>query len=76
MYISNVSYPSLPSLPQDIDLLEACKEEFHRRLKVYHQWKKTNKARVTPNEGEPQRTPQDIQQAGIVLSLSVVCIRY
>lgn len=23
----------------DIELLEACREEFHRRLKVYHQWK-------------------------------------
>lgn len=23
----------------DIELLELCREEFHRRLKVYHQWK-------------------------------------
>lgn len=26
----------------DIELLEACKEEFHRRLKVYHAWKLKN----------------------------------
>ncbi|RWS30216.1 unconventional myosin-VI-like protein, partial [Leptotrombidium deliense] len=26
----------------DIELLEACKEEFHRRLKVYHSWKLKN----------------------------------
>ena len=27
----------------DIDLLEACREEFHRRLKVYHAWKAKNR---------------------------------
>lgn len=27
----------------DIELLEACREEFHRRLKVYHAWKSKNK---------------------------------
>ena len=27
----------------DIELLEACREEFHRRLKVYHAWKAKNK---------------------------------
>lgn len=26
----------------DVDLLEACREEFHRRLKVYHAWKTKN----------------------------------
>jgi myosin-6 len=26
----------------DVDLLEACREEFHRRLKVYHAWKSRN----------------------------------
>ena len=26
----------------DIELLEACKAEFHRRLKVYHEWKAKN----------------------------------
>jgi myosin VI len=27
----------------DLELLEACREEFHRRLKVYHAWKSKNK---------------------------------
>ena len=27
----------------DIELLEACREEFHRRLKVYHAWKTKNR---------------------------------
>merc|ERR1712166_252903 len=31
----------------DVDLLEACREEFHRRLKVYHAWK-------TKNANKPQ----------------------
>ena len=48
----------------DIELLEACRQEFHRRLKVYHQWKKQNKARVTDPQGAPQRAPQDIVRAG------------
>lgn len=47
----------------DIELLEACRLEFQRRLKVYHQWKKTNKARGTDQEGAPQRAPQDIMVA-------------
>ena len=34
----------------DLDLLEACREEFHRRLKVYHAWKSKNK-KQTPNSG-------------------------
>ena len=48
----------------DIELLEACREEFHRRLKVYHQWKKQNKAQRPDPQGAPQRAPQDIMQAG------------
>ena len=37
----------------DIELLEACREEFHRRLKVYHAWKSKNKkqADVLPISG-------------------------
>lgn len=27
----------------DLELLESCREEFHRRLKVYHAWKSKNK---------------------------------
>jgi len=30
----------------DIDLLEACREEFHRRLKVYHAWKMKNQKKL------------------------------
>ena len=31
----------------DIELLEACREEFHRRLKVYHAWKAKNRKKNT-----------------------------
>merc|ERR1719189_2876928 len=31
----------------DIELLEACREEFHRRLKVYHAWKAKNRKKHT-----------------------------
>ena len=48
----------------DIELLEACRQEFHRRLKVYHQWKKQNKARVVDPQGASQRAPQEIMQTG------------
>jgi len=43
-------------------LLEACWQEFHRRLKVYHQWKKQNKAPGVDPQGESQRAPQQIMQ--------------
>uniref|UniRef100_A0A8D0ABM8 Unconventional myosin-VI n=1 Tax=Sander lucioperca TaxID=283035 RepID=A0A8D0ABM8_SANLU len=42
----------------DIELLAACREEFHRRLKVYHTWKSKNKKRNT--ETEPQRAPKSV----------------
>ncbi|XP_053334100.1 myosin VIa isoform X2 [Clarias gariepinus] len=41
----------------DIELLEACREEFHRRLKVYHAWKSKNKKRNAETE---QRTPKSV----------------
>ncbi|XP_059842594.1 unconventional myosin-VI isoform X2 [Hypanus sabinus] len=41
----------------DIELLEACREEFHRRLKVYHAWKSKNKKR---NAEAEQRAPKSI----------------
>ncbi|KAJ8398182.1 hypothetical protein AAFF_G00430260 [Aldrovandia affinis] len=41
----------------DIELLAACREEFHRRLKVYHSWKSKNKKRNTETE---QRAPKSI----------------
>ncbi|XP_062857939.1 myosin VIa isoform X1 [Trichomycterus rosablanca] len=45
----------------DIELLESCRVEFHRRLKVYHAWKSKNKKRNT--EGE-QRTPKSVTDYG------------
>ncbi|XP_060061395.1 unconventional myosin-VI isoform X2 [Erinaceus europaeus] len=41
----------------DIELLAACREEFHRRLKVYHAWKSKNKKRNTESE---QRAPKSV----------------
>ncbi|KAM6973422.1 unconventional myosin-VI-like [Aplochiton taeniatus] len=43
----------------DIELLAACREEFHRRLKVYHAWKSKNKKR-TDDHGAEQRAPKSI----------------
>ncbi|XP_017350030.2 myosin VIa isoform X1 [Ictalurus punctatus] len=45
----------------DIELLAACREEFHRRLKVYHAWKSKNKKRNVESE---QRTPKSITDYG------------
>ena len=47
----------------DIDLLEACREEFHRRLKVYHAWKSKNK-----KQGDSASTPTAAAAAGGDLS--------
>ena len=53
----------------DIDLLEACREEFHRRLKVYHAWKSKNrKTKNGPSSGsnsleENMRAPPTIMAA-------------
>jgi myosin-6 len=53
----------------DLELLEACREEFHRRLKVYHAWKSKNKKQGNNNGGvdsnssnslEMERAPQSI----------------
>ncbi|KAL4649021.1 unconventional myosin-VI isoform X5 [Arapaima gigas] len=41
----------------DIELLAACREEFHRRLKVYHAWKARNKKR---NADTDQRAPKSV----------------
>lgn len=46
----------------DIDLLAACREEFHRRLKVYHAWKSKNKKR--DDDGGYQRAPKSITDYG------------
>merc|ERR1719481_1248177 len=44
----------------DIDLLEACREEFHRRLKVYHAWKARNKRKNTETYGDNMRAPTSV----------------
>ena len=56
LYNSNISFPI--SFP-DVDMLEACREEFHRRLKVYHSWKTKNKKRLAAKEAD-QRAPNAI----------------
>jgi len=43
----------------DIELLESCREEFHRRLKVYHAWKAKNKKKNT-TFNEAIRAPSSI----------------
>uniref|UniRef100_A0A6G1S8K6 Myosin heavy chain 95F n=1 Tax=Aceria tosichella TaxID=561515 RepID=A0A6G1S8K6_9ACAR len=54
----------------DLELLEACKREFHRRLKVYHAWRAMNSAQQQhqPNQSsiQGQRAPSCImnQSAG------------
>uniref|UniRef100_A0A8C1L4Q6 Unconventional myosin-VI n=1 Tax=Cyprinus carpio TaxID=7962 RepID=A0A8C1L4Q6_CYPCA len=45
----------------NIELLAACREEFHRRLKVYHSWKSKNKKRNTQDE---QRAPKAVTDYG------------
>ncbi|CAH1799090.1 unnamed protein product [Owenia fusiformis] len=59
----------------DVELLEACRIEFHRRLKVYHAWKTKNKKRTVQQNaaassaaaappatqaGDDQRAPQSL----------------
>ncbi|XP_070491235.1 myosin heavy chain 95F isoform X2 [Chironomus tepperi] len=44
----------------DIELLEACRHEFHRRLKVYHAWKAKNRKRTTMEENE--RAPKSVME--------------
>lgn len=71
-----VSFPNSPPLPPpphshpcssfalcwtDIELLAACREEFHRRLKVYHAWKSKNKKRNAETE---QRAPKSVTDYG------------
>ncbi|KAI1294601.1 Unconventional myosin-VI [Halotydeus destructor] len=53
----------------DIELLEACREEFHRRLKVYHEWKAKNSRPTGEGEGDKvdeQRAPHSVMQHATV----------
>lgn len=56
--------PDPSSSPSDIELLAACREEFHRRLKVYHAWKARNKKRNAETE---QRAPRSVMDYGTPL---------
>uniref|UniRef100_A0A8C8IZS2 Unconventional myosin-VI n=1 Tax=Oncorhynchus tshawytscha TaxID=74940 RepID=A0A8C8IZS2_ONCTS len=50
----------------DIELLAACREEFHRRLKVYHAWKSKNKKRGNDTGNTEQRAPKSVTDYGSV----------
>merc|ERR1712192_53387 len=49
----------LVNTSHDMELLETCRDEFHRRLKVYHAWKAQHKNESSTYE-EPQRAPTSI----------------
>ncbi|XP_053457842.1 unconventional myosin-VI isoform X2 [Nycticebus coucang] len=53
----------------DIELLAACREEFHRRLKVYHAWKSKNKKRNTETEQRAPKSVTDYAQQNPVAQL-------
>ena len=63
-YYQLVSVLLACSLSSDLELLDACREEFHRRLKVYHAWKSKNKKRTDKGE---HRAPKAVEQAGELL---------
>ena len=55
----------------DLELLDACREEFHRRLKVYHAWKLKNRKGKNPlvideknDDHDEERAPKDILNNG------------
>lgn len=52
-------------LAADLELLDVCREEFHRRLKVYHEWKTKNKQR---HHAEEMRAPKSVTETGIAFS--------
>jgi len=59
----------------DIELLEACREEFHRRLKMYHEWKQKN---TSQSQDADFRAPQIVLDTGLslchlILAVSVTC---
>ncbi|CAL8140875.1 unnamed protein product [Orchesella dallaii] len=46
----------------DVELLEACREEFHRRLKVYHAWKARNSSRNSGISAAASRGPDIMEE--------------
>jgi len=56
----------------DIELLEACREEFHRRLKVYHAWKARNKKKNSTfddNMRAPSSILNEANKPGVVATV-------
>ncbi|KAG8582059.1 hypothetical protein GDO81_007897 [Engystomops pustulosus] len=53
----------------DIELLAACREEFHRRLKVYHAWKSKNKKRNAETDQRAPKSVTDYAQQNPVVQL-------
>lgn len=58
----------------DIELLEACRHEFHRRLKVYHLWKAKNKKCTTMEENE--RAPKSIMENGKITNKNLLKLHF
>lgn len=57
----------------DVELLEVCREEFHRRLKVYHEWKTKNKQR---QQGDDLRAPKSVLETGIGMPPLARCLAW
>lgn len=59
----------------DLALLECCRNEFHRRLKVYHAWKSRNTQQQSSNhglQGAEQRAPDSIMQQSSLFRCSLI----
>jgi len=46
-----------------MELLDACREEFHRRLKVYHAWKLKNRKGKNPSAAHDNNDDMDEERA-------------
>ena len=57
------TFDSTHILFADVDMLESCREEFHRRLKVYHAWKSKHKKQSVAGKAE-ERVPASITDEG------------
>ena len=59
-----------------MELLEACREEFHRRLRAYHTWKTKNRKTKQPgvplndDEINEERAPKDLLDNGKFCEIS------
>ncbi|XP_071818776.1 unconventional myosin-VI-like isoform X2 [Apostichopus japonicus] len=65
--LSKLKYAELRDMintSTDVELLAACKEEFHRRLKTYHAWKTKNK-KTNAQKQEQKRAPEPVIQSAM-----------